>query len=63
MLVTWLLDKANKGGHRTDFMRYIRTALADRQGDSSTAFDRVMGKPIELFDEPWRVWLNELAGN
>ena len=46
-----------------EILKYIRRVLIDRQGDSSTTFDRVMGKPIEQFDEPWRAWLNKLAGN
>ena len=63
MFTTWLLAEKQKDPTRTKFLTYIRAALADRQGDSSTAFDRIMGKPIEQFDEPWRAWLNKLAGN
>lgn len=63
MFTTWLLTEKKKDKTRPQFLRYIRTALADRQGDSSTTFDRVMGKPIEQFDEPWRAWLHKLAGN
>ena len=64
MFTTWLLDDTKKKDKtRSAFMNYVRTVLADRQGDSSTTFDRVMGKPIEQFDEPWRVWLNKVAGN
>ena len=63
MFTTWLLTKKKSDKTRPQFLKYIRAALADRQGDSSTTFDRVMGKPIEQFDEPWRVWLNKVAGN
>tara|TARA_R110002072_G_scaffold243682_1_gene402706 strand:- start:18499 stop:19761 length:1263 start_codon:yes stop_codon:yes gene_type:complete len=63
MFTTWLLAEKKKDKTRAKFLNYIRAALVDRQGDSSTTFDRVMGKPIEQFDEPWRVWLNKLAGN
>lgn len=64
MFTTWLLDDTKKKDKtRPAFLNYIRTVLVDRQGDSSTTFDRVMGKPIEQFDEPWRVWLNKVAGN
>jgi hypothetical protein len=64
MFTAWLLDDTKKKDKtRPAFLNYIRTVLADRHGDSSTTFDRVMGKPIEQFDEPWRVWLNKVAGN
>ena len=63
MFVTWLLEDKKQEKTRASFLTYVRAALADRLGDSSTAFDQIMGKPIEQFDEPWRVWLNKLAGN
>ncbi|MCK5941839.1 MAG: hypothetical protein KAI24_07735 [Planctomycetes bacterium] len=63
MFVTWLLDKDNGQQTRDAFLTYVRAALKDRQGDSSTTFDRIMGRPIEQFDEPWRTWLNQVAGN
>ena len=63
MFTTWLLDPKNPMQTRNRFFAYARAALRDRQGDSSTTFDRIMGKPIEQFDEPWHIWLNQLAGN
>jgi hypothetical protein len=63
MFATWLLDETKKAPTRPQFLQYIRAALAERQGDSSTTFDRIMGKPIEHFEEPWRDWLNKLVGN
>jgi hypothetical protein len=63
MFVTWLLDDPTNSGHRDSFLTYIRASLQKRQGDSSTAFDRIMGKPIEQFEEPWQTWLHKLAGN
>ena len=64
MFATWLLDDDKKSKPtREDFLSYTRAVLADHQGDSSTTFDRVMGQPIEQFDEPWRVWLHEVAHN
>lgn len=63
MFTTWLLDDTKIiDTTRAQFLQYIRAALANRQGDSSTTFDRVMGKPVEQFDEPWRAWLNKVAG-
>ena len=63
MFTTWLLTEKKADKTRPQFLNYIRTALADRQGDSSTTFDRIMGKPIEQYEEPWRAWLNKVAGN
>jgi hypothetical protein len=64
MFATWLLDDDKKSKPtRDDFLSYTRAVLADHQGDSSTTFDRVMGQPIEQFDEPWRAWLHEVAHN
>ncbi|MFN3242000.1 MAG: hypothetical protein ACE37K_10845 [Planctomycetota bacterium] len=63
MFVTWLLDPKNPQQTRSAFFAYTRAALRDRMGDSSTAFDRIMGKPIEQFDAPWHAWLNQLARN
>ena len=62
MFVTWLLEKDNQPKTRDAFLAYVRAALVDRQGDSSSTFDRVMGRPIEQFEEPWREWLSKLAG-
>lgn len=64
MFVMWLLDDTKqKDKTRSAFLSYIISALSKRQGDSSSAFDRLMGKPIEQFDEPWRAWLEKLANN
>jgi len=62
MFTTWLLDPKNPLQTRTQFLAYIRAALHDRQGDSSTTFDRIMERAIEEFDAPWHTWLNEQAG-
>jgi len=62
MFVAFLLRDDNKPKTREAFFRYARAALAEGQGDSSSAFDRLMGRPIEQFEEPWRKWLHELAG-
>ncbi|MCB9876919.1 MAG: hypothetical protein H6835_04870 [Planctomycetes bacterium] len=62
MFVTWLLRDDNQPDTRAAFLRYVKAALAQRQGDSSSTFDREMGRPIEQFDEPWRAWLEQRAG-
>ena len=63
MFATWLLDR--DAGHqlRPKFIGYIKAALRERKGDSSTAFDQALGVPIERLEEPWLDWLNDLAGN
>lgn len=62
MFVTWLLREDNQPDTRAAFLRYVKAALAQRQGDSSSTFDKEMGRPIERFDEPWRAWLEQRAG-
>ncbi|MCR9248155.1 MAG: hypothetical protein NXI31_24255 [bacterium] len=59
MLVTWLLDKDNRPPTRDAFFNYMRQALGDRLGDSSTLFDRAMGRRIEELEEPFSKWLVE----
>ena len=63
MFATWLLDR--DAGHqlRPKFIGYIKAALRERKGDSSTAFDRALGTEIERLEEPWLEWLHDLAGN
>ncbi|MEC8251644.1 MAG: hypothetical protein VX044_00410 [Planctomycetota bacterium] len=63
MFVTWLLAADNKQKLRRPFLDYVIAALRDRKGDSSTAFDRIIGTPIERLEEPWLEWLHEIAGN
>ncbi len=63
MFTAWLLDADNPLGTRPRFLDYVRASLGDRLGDSSTAFDRHMGTPIERLEEPWLDWLNQTAGN
>lgn len=62
MLVTWLLDENNAPATRTPFLQFVRMALGERIGDSSSLFDRTMGRPIEQLEEPWRKWLEKAAG-
>ena len=63
MFVAWLLAADNKQKLRRPFLDYVIAALRDRKGDSSTAFDRIIGTPIERLEEPWLEWLHEIAGN
>ena len=62
MLVAWLLDDDNKPATREPFLDYVRQALGDKKGDSSSLFDQVMGRRIEEMDEPWVKWLEKKAG-
>ena len=62
MFVAWLADEGNPLKTREPFLRLVRASLAERKGDSSTAFDKIMGKRVEELDEPWRAWLGKVAG-
>jgi hypothetical protein len=62
MFVAWLADEGNPLKTREPFLRLVRASLAERKGDSSTAFDKIMGKRVEELDEPWREWLGKVAG-
>lgn len=62
MFVSWLLLPDNKPATREPFLELVRQSLGERKGDSSSAFDKIMGTRIEDLDEPWREWLNKKAG-
>ena len=40
----------------------VRAALAERKGDSSSLFDKVMGQRVEDLELPFRKWLKKVAG-
>jgi hypothetical protein len=61
MFVTWLLDDGNDPPTRDRFLRFVRAALGDRQGDSSSRFDALLGTKVEALDAPWRRWLEQTA--
>ncbi|MFY9344023.1 MAG: hypothetical protein WAT39_16155 [Planctomycetota bacterium] len=62
MFVAWLLEPGNQPTTREPFLEFVRAALKERKGDSSSAFDKIMGQRVEQLDEPWRAWLNKKAG-
>ncbi len=62
MFVTWLLQDDNKPPTRAAFFNYVRQALGERKGDSSSLFDRAMGQRAEEMEEPWSQWLANKAG-
>lgn len=62
MFVAWLLRDDNQPKTRKPFLAFVKAALIERQGDSSSAFDRIMGRRVELMEEPWREWLKQAAG-
>jgi hypothetical protein len=62
MFVQWLLEPANQPATREPFLRFVRKALGDRQGDSSSAFDKAIGRRVEDLEGPWRAWLATIAG-
>ena len=62
MFVSWLLQTDNKPPTRERFLELARQSLGERKGDSTTAFDKLMGTRVEDLDAPWREWLNKKAG-
>lgn len=62
MFVAWLLEPDNSPKTRERFLAFVRQALGDRKGDSSSLFDRAMGRPIEDLEAPWLQWLAKKAG-
>ncbi len=62
MLVAFLLRPDQKPDLRGPFLEYVRQAFAERKGDSSTAFDKTLGRRIEDIEPELQVWLNKLAG-
>jgi hypothetical protein len=63
MFVAWLLQPDNQPATRAPFVQFVRGALGERKGDSSSVFDRLMGRRVEDLDAPWRQWLAKTAGN
>ncbi|MBL8734295.1 MAG: hypothetical protein JNN13_18105 [Planctomycetes bacterium] len=62
MFVAWLLEPDNSPATRAPFLRFVRQALAEKKGDSSSAFDGAMGRRVEELEAPWREWLAKKAG-
>lgn len=62
MFVQWLLDPDLQPPMREPFLRFVRKALGDRLGDSSSAFDKAIGQRVEHLEGPWRAWLAKIAG-
>ncbi len=62
MFTAWLLQKDNQPDTRKPFLEFAIAALRDKKGDSSSEFDRMMGRRVEDLDEPWRLWLAKTAG-
>lgn len=58
----WLLDPDNKPATREPFLEFVRQALGEKKGDSSTLFDRVLGRRVEEMEEPFKAWLEKKAG-
>lgn len=63
MLTTWLLEPDNQPRTREPFLQFVRAALGEQKGDSSSLFDKIMGQRVEDLDAPWREWLTKVAGS
>ncbi|GAB4148841.1 MAG: hypothetical protein Fur0037_17140 [Planctomycetota bacterium] len=62
MFVAFLLDPSNDPPTRERFLDFARQAIGERKGDSSTLFDRALGRRIEEFEKPFADWLSRKAG-
>ncbi len=56
-LVHFLMTETSKPKRRPQFLQYLKGAFRKGLGDSSSAFDRAMGKDIEQLQEEFRRWL------
>ena len=54
MLVTFLLADETM---RPRFLEFVRQALAEGKGNSSSRLDKILGRRIEELQEPWMIWL------
>ncbi len=63
MFVQYLLRPDNVPNTRSAFLSYVRSSLGDRRGDSSSLFDQVMGRRVEDFDAPFKLWLEKVAAH
>jgi len=70
MLVTWLLDEHAVAGTpavalRPRFLSYVRLALHEGKGNSSSLLDSALGKEVgrvEDLEAPWIEWLEKASG-
>ena len=53
----WALRSDTTPPVRDRFLAYIRSALGNRRSESTTAFERAMGKKAQEFATPFREWL------
>jgi hypothetical protein len=53
----FLLDAVSQPPTRERFLAYVREALGAKKGDSSSLFDRCLGRRVEEFEQPFAEWL------
>lgn len=57
----WALRRDATPPMRDRFLAYVRSALGNRRSESTTAFERAMGKKVQEFATPFREWLTAQA--
>src|SRR5690606_19554661 len=57
LFVHFLMDEGVDPAHRGRFLAFLRAALGEGKGDSSSAFDAAFGFEIERLEAPFRTWL------
>jgi hypothetical protein len=58
LFVAYLLDTKNDPTLRPVFLGYLIEAMARGRAESSSTFDRLLGRKIETLEAPWRQWVD-----
>jgi len=59
LFVTFLLTSDSSNALAQGFLDYLRAAIRGAKGDSSSEFDRALGRKVETFEAPLREWVQQ----
>lgn len=59
LFVTYLLTSDSSNALAQGFLDYLRAAIRGAKGDSSSEFDRALGRKVETFEAPLRAWVQQ----
>ena len=57
LFVAYLMDKDRQPALRDAFLQFLFEALRIGKGESSSAFDKELGRKVETLEQPWRHWI------
>lgn len=57
LFVAYLVDEDRSTALREAFLQFLTMALRDGKGESSSGFDRLLGRKVETLEAPWRQWI------